>query len=238
MNLQPVLQWREPAPANEEIRYDHVIAQTPFGRILITWKGWKSHSSYDVEEAPGQDLGVCMSYNSLTEAKQKASEQYWERLRLAVMGEPQESSAAPAQLPLPALEPAAGQIFVTGLQAVGVVGETPLERSVGVLGQQQPSPGFQHLAPAPVWQMYPTSDPKYSIMNNRLVVTATGRPVEAPIFLFHAKDKHLLAVLQFYLTLLANPTHRVAVSSRYRDIEQWQYVHFYLTKEPDTQLTC
>lgn len=44
------LVWSDPAKPCEECRYDHTIAETPFGRFLLTWKSWKSE--------PWQDMGL------------------------------------------------------------------------------------------------------------------------------------------------------------------------------------
>lgn len=46
------LQWSETFPPNESVCYHHVIAETPFGRILITWKGWKERDNPTVDEHP------------------------------------------------------------------------------------------------------------------------------------------------------------------------------------------
>jgi hypothetical protein len=63
------LQWTENMPASEECRYDHCIAQTPFGRFLITWKSWKAYDgpTVDVDETPWGAWR--MSFNSVGEAK-------------------------------------------------------------------------------------------------------------------------------------------------------------------------
>lgn len=46
------LEWVVYECGENDIPYDHCIAETPFGRFLITWKGWKENPSYDVEESP------------------------------------------------------------------------------------------------------------------------------------------------------------------------------------------
>jgi len=73
MKLKP-LQWTEPAPPNEDVRYDHVTAETPFGRFLITWKSWKEHPDYTVDETPWGDW--CTPTYSLAEAKELAWDEY------------------------------------------------------------------------------------------------------------------------------------------------------------------
>jgi hypothetical protein len=50
MNLPPIsLKWSDPAKPNDQCHYDHSIAETPFGRFLLTWKSWKTE--------PWQDMG-------------------------------------------------------------------------------------------------------------------------------------------------------------------------------------
>lgn len=51
MNIAPiVLEWTEPARANETCMYPHTKAQTPLGEFLITWKGWGGDTkSHDVQ---------------------------------------------------------------------------------------------------------------------------------------------------------------------------------------------
>lgn len=44
------LEWTENRQPNRECGYNHCIAETPFGRFLLTWKGWKSE--------PWQDIGM------------------------------------------------------------------------------------------------------------------------------------------------------------------------------------
>ena len=40
------LKWSDPRPGDAEVsHYDHVIAETPLGRILIEWKSWKEYDS-------------------------------------------------------------------------------------------------------------------------------------------------------------------------------------------------
>ena len=38
------LKWSDPAPPKKGVSfYDHVIADTPLGPILLEWKSWKDH---------------------------------------------------------------------------------------------------------------------------------------------------------------------------------------------------
>lgn len=72
------LDWTDPAPAGLEIPYDHVTAQTPFGRVLITWKSWKDYPDYAVEETTWGDYFG--SASSLEAAKAIAEAEYHKRL--------------------------------------------------------------------------------------------------------------------------------------------------------------
>ena len=41
--------WTEPKPPTKDISsYDHVMCDTPLGKCLIEWKGWKDYDSYTV----------------------------------------------------------------------------------------------------------------------------------------------------------------------------------------------
>lgn len=72
------LRWSEHRPPNSEIPYDHVIAQTPFGRVLITWKGWKNHDTATIDEFPG--AGFLPSCPGLDGAKITAEREWIRRV--------------------------------------------------------------------------------------------------------------------------------------------------------------
>ena len=59
------LVWSSEHEANESIRYNHVLADSPFGQFSIEWKGWKDHDSYCVY----LDGDYLDSDNNLDEAK-------------------------------------------------------------------------------------------------------------------------------------------------------------------------
>ncbi len=43
------MNWTEPKPPTSGISpYDHVISETPLGKCLIEWKGWKTFDTYSV----------------------------------------------------------------------------------------------------------------------------------------------------------------------------------------------
>jgi hypothetical protein len=65
------LQWSEPrAPGDDDSRYDHVVAETPLGRIVLEWKSWKE-SDNPCGQMPWGEFVV--GWN-LDEAKVKAQE--------------------------------------------------------------------------------------------------------------------------------------------------------------------
>jgi hypothetical protein len=88
----PTLQWTESMPPNNECRYSHCIAETPFGRFLITWKSWKDYDTPTVDETPWGDWYG--AFNSVDEAK--AACQQGMNERLARWGRP---AAPPAPQP-------------------------------------------------------------------------------------------------------------------------------------------
>lgn len=43
------MKWTEPKKATEGVSfYDHIIAETPIGRMTIEWKSWKENDDYSV----------------------------------------------------------------------------------------------------------------------------------------------------------------------------------------------
>lgn len=65
------MNWSEPKPPiNNVSYYDHVKLDTPLGEMMIEWKSWKNHPSYDIMLS-GEYIGV--EYD-LEAAKLKASE--------------------------------------------------------------------------------------------------------------------------------------------------------------------
>ena len=39
------LQWSDEREPSEDVRYNHVVAESPLGRITVEWKGWKKYDS-------------------------------------------------------------------------------------------------------------------------------------------------------------------------------------------------
>jgi hypothetical protein len=65
-------------PPSEACRYDHCIAETPFGRFLITWKSWKEYDDPTVDETPWGDWYA--AFNSVDDAKAACQQGMNERL--------------------------------------------------------------------------------------------------------------------------------------------------------------
>ena len=69
-----IIRWSDrAAPGTDEIPYDHVIAETTFGRMVISWKGWKEYPVYTLDEHPVNDW---YSADSLPEVKEHAEKIY------------------------------------------------------------------------------------------------------------------------------------------------------------------
>lgn len=97
LGLVAPLEWTAPAKPNSECHYDHVIAETPFGRFLITWKSWKDYDSPTIDETPwGDYFGVGADVN---DAKAMAEAEYQQRVLACLKpndGAKAASAASPA----------------------------------------------------------------------------------------------------------------------------------------------
>lgn len=76
------IQWSGVINSNEDCSYTHVIGQTAFGRILITWKGWKDYFDASVDESPWGFMST--SGNNIEQVKQEVEAEYTRRLRLGL----------------------------------------------------------------------------------------------------------------------------------------------------------
>jgi hypothetical protein len=79
------LQWEKPKD-HSQIAYDCIAAETPFGRILITWKGWKEpgNEGFSIDEFPGR---IPDDYGWDLEQTKRIAEQEWEK-RVALCLQP------------------------------------------------------------------------------------------------------------------------------------------------------
>jgi hypothetical protein len=82
------LSWTAPQEANEKIRYNHTIAETPFGRFVLTWKGWKDYPIYGFDETPWDGVEY-HGWMSVGEAQQWAEQEMYKRIQLLVKPHPQ-----------------------------------------------------------------------------------------------------------------------------------------------------
>jgi hypothetical protein len=57
--------------------YSNWVGDTPFGRILITWKGWKDYHDACVDEFPGGFT----AYGSPDQVKQACEEEFAKRIK-------------------------------------------------------------------------------------------------------------------------------------------------------------
>lgn len=63
------MEWSQEQQPNEHTsRYNHVFCETPLGRFIIEWKGWKEHSSPTLI----LDDEYIASLDTLDEAKRRA----------------------------------------------------------------------------------------------------------------------------------------------------------------------
>ncbi len=78
------LVWDTPAsPDGDKSFYDHVMAETPFGRILIEWKSWKDYPTYTIQMPWFPPDGLLFG-NSLEDAKIVAQNSFNNKLNQCV----------------------------------------------------------------------------------------------------------------------------------------------------------
>lgn len=73
------LTWSEVREANEDCSYTHVVAETPLGRLVIEWKGWKDHDPPTCI-LPWGEFIIGMSLSECKEMCQAA----WDKIARAV----------------------------------------------------------------------------------------------------------------------------------------------------------
>lgn len=74
------INWSEVNPPGSECHYDHVRGETPFGNILMTWKGWKDYISISLDESPWGAEGYAGS--TVEDAKRAVEEEFNRRLQI------------------------------------------------------------------------------------------------------------------------------------------------------------
>lgn len=83
---------------------------------------------------------------------------------------------------------------------------------------------------------YETQDPKYNIVDCKLVNASTGNPIphDEPIFIFRAQDMLSVAVLGYYMSIVTNSDHKGIVSLRLKQFCTFANEHRDRMKYPDT----
>lgn len=83
---------------------------------------------------------------------------------------------------------------------------------------------------------YETQDPKYNIVDCKLVNASTGKPIphDEPIFIFRAQDMLSVAVLGYYISIVTNSDHKGIVSLRLKQFCTFANEHRDRMKYPDT----
>jgi hypothetical protein len=97
--------------------------------------------------------------------------------------------------------------------------------------------GYQAAAAAIDSETFP-QEPKYALRGGRVINRASGEaiPLDEPIMIFRGRDKYAAGVIQFYLAMLLNVAHRVAVGDRLRDFNRFREQFPDRMREPDTDL--
>lgn len=76
------LAWTDARKPDRACHYDHCIADTPFGRFLVSWKGWKDYPAYTADETPWNEWAG--TWGTLDEAKQACEVEFARRLALCL----------------------------------------------------------------------------------------------------------------------------------------------------------
>lgn len=87
ISIKPLV-WTDPQEPSDKIRYHHCTAPTPFGMVSITWKGWKSEPSYDVDNVPWEwEFGASNDFygNVTLESAKESFELYYRDLIISCL---------------------------------------------------------------------------------------------------------------------------------------------------------
>ena len=75
--------WTAERKPDGKCHYNHGIAETPFGRFLLTWKGWKDDIDPVADETPwGEFFNPCAS--TVAEAQAACEREYARRVALCL----------------------------------------------------------------------------------------------------------------------------------------------------------
>ena len=81
-------------------------------------------------------------------------------------------------------------------------------------------------------------NPKYCFKDGKIYNRQSGEviPDDEPVMVFRARDRHAIDVIIYYLSIINNVEHKIAVSRIVGDFAQFAIKHDDRMKEPDTQL--
>lgn len=77
-------------------------------------------------------------------------------------------------------------------------------------------------------------DRKFKYEDSRFINRVSGEPIpdDEPVILFRARDRHTVALLCFYKSLVSDPHHQQAVQNRIDEFTTFQEEHPERVKEP------
>jgi hypothetical protein len=77
------LAWTDVRKPDDQCHYTHCISETPFGRFLLTWKGWKENIDPVADETPwGEFYNPCAG--TVAEAQAACEREYRRRVALCL----------------------------------------------------------------------------------------------------------------------------------------------------------
>lgn len=81
MNAEIHIDWSKEIPPNDNCSYNHIQAITPFGELLLTWKGWKDDPNYGFDKTPWGEVEY-RGWDSPESAKKWAEEEMLRRIQI------------------------------------------------------------------------------------------------------------------------------------------------------------
>lgn len=67
------IKWSQVIEPDKDCMYTHIYGDTPVGRCVISWKEWKDHHDFELEDS---FLGSSKLYASLAKAKMAAQQMF------------------------------------------------------------------------------------------------------------------------------------------------------------------
>ena len=95
LDITVSLEWTAPNVPNNDCRYNHCISETPFGRFLLTWKGWrKDDPEYGFDKTP---WGVIEyhGWSTVEDAQEWAAQEMGRRIRACFKANAELRGASP-----------------------------------------------------------------------------------------------------------------------------------------------